>query len=268
MKVKHVLEDKRVFGEIRSVVVEQGERDPDHAFHVVSNLNWYRYEKQVESALQFLPSGGKVLDVGCGWGHTTAMLATSCPDLEVIGVDLVEARTWIELERYGAQFALCDSFALPFGNEFDAVTAFGVMEHTGGEERFLSEVGRVTKAGGCLTIFNLPNKYALSEWVARMLRIWSHERKYTMAEIEHLLKAKGFSTNTVRREFIVPAQVGRISITLGDLFNKYYLLLDKLDTWLARTPFACFAEAWAVYCKKSKCEQDEDCSLGTSLFQV
>ena len=250
MKAIGVL-DKGISEEIRSVVLEQGKRDPDKAFHVISNLNWCRYEKQIESALQFLPTNGKVLDIGCGWGHTTAMLAASRPDLELIGIDIVEAGSWIKFKQYGAQFGVYNALTLPFGNEFDAVTAFGVMEHTDDEEKFLRELNRVLKDGGYLIIFNLPNKYALSEWLARVLGIWAHERKYTLAEIEGLLKAKGFNISTVRREFIVPAQVDRVSRRLGDLFNKYYQLLDKLDTWLARTPLACFAEAWVVFAKKS-----------------
>lgn len=249
MKVTPVL-DKRIFEEIRSVALEQGKRDPDKAFHVISNLNWCRYEKQIESALQFLPSSGKVLDIGCGWGQTTAMLAASRPDLELIGIDIVEAGSWIKFKQYGAQFKVCDALSLPFGNEFHAVTAFGVMEHTGDEEKFLSEINKVLKTGGHLIIFNLPNRYALSEWLAKIIGIWAHERKYTLAEIEGLLKAKGFNISTVRREFIVPAQVDRVSRKLGNLFNKNYLLLDKLDSWLMMTPIAYFSEAWVIYAKK------------------
>ena len=252
MKVKAIDGlDNGISEEIRSVVLEQGKRDPDNAFHVISNLNWCRYEKQIESVLQFLPSSGKVLDIGCGWGQTTAMLAASRPDLDIIGIDIVEAESWIKLRRYGAQFKVCDALSLPFRNKFHAVTAFGVMEHTGDEGKFLSELNKVLKTGGHLIIFNLPNRYALSEQLAKTIGIYAHERKYTLAEIEGLLKAKGFNISVVRREFIVPAQVDRVSRRLGDSFNKYYQLLDKLDTWLARTPFAYFAEAWAIYAKKT-----------------
>jgi len=34
-----------MFEEIRNIVVEQGKKDQSNAFHVISNLNWYRYEK-------------------------------------------------------------------------------------------------------------------------------------------------------------------------------------------------------------------------------
>lgn len=241
-----------MFEEIRNIVVEQGKQNPAHAFHVISNLNWYRYEKQIQSVLRLLPSKGKVLDIGCGWGQTTAMLSVCLPDVEVFGVDLVQAESWAKLEEYGTQFEICNVLALPFGNElFDAVISFGVMEHTGNEEKFLMNINRVLKAGGWLIIFNLPNKYALSEWLAKILGILYHERKYTSAQVKELLKAGEFTISTMGRESIVPAQVDRISRKLGNLFNKHYLMLDKLDSWLMMTPFVYFAESWAIYATKS-----------------
>ncbi|GAI21127.1 unnamed protein product [marine sediment metagenome] len=251
MKGMQVL-DKKVFEEIRIICKEQGKRDPDNAFHVISNLNWYRYEKQIKSALYFLPSAGKVLDVGCGWGQTTVMLAASCPSLQVIGVDLVKAESWTRLKQYGAQFVVCNALALPFTNEFDVVISFGAVEHTGDEGRFLKQISKVLKAGGYNIIFNLPNNYALSEAVARILGMWHHERRYTRRRITELLLAAGFSIIKVDREGIVPAQVDRLSKKVGNLFNRYYLQLDKLDSWLVRTPFACLSENWTIYAQKSR----------------
>lgn len=43
--------DKTMFEEIRNICKEQGKRDPDNAFHVISDLNWHRYKKQIEFAL-------------------------------------------------------------------------------------------------------------------------------------------------------------------------------------------------------------------------
>jgi len=243
--------DERMFQEIRNIVVEQSKQEPNHGFHVISNLNWHRYEEQIKSALQCLPSRGKVLDVGCGWGHTTAMLAASRPDLEFVGIDMLEAPSWAKLERYGARFIVCNALAIPFESEFETVIAFGVMEHTDDEKRFLNQVNKSLKTSGCLIIFNLPNKYALSEWLAGVLGLWSHEHKYTMAQIKELLKATDFNVTSMKREFIVPAQVDRVSRRLGSLFNKHYILLDKLDSWLAATPFRLVAESWTIYAKRS-----------------
>ena len=246
-----MLHCRQILEEIRSVLLEQGKQDPAHAFHVTSNLNWHRYERQIESALRLLPSSGKVLDIGCGWGHTTAMLSASCPDLKVSGIDIVEVESWAKLKEYGAQFEVCNALALPFANEFDAVISFGCMEHTGNDEKFLNEIKRTLKTGGRLVIFNLPNKNALSEWLAKILGIWHHKRSYTLAEVKDLFKSGGFDITMVRREFIIPAQVDRVSRKIGDLFGKHYRLLDRLDFWLMKTPLAFFAENWAIYAQKS-----------------
>lgn len=43
--------NKRVSEEIRNIVLEAVREHPEHAFHVTSNLNWHRYEKQIEQVL-------------------------------------------------------------------------------------------------------------------------------------------------------------------------------------------------------------------------
>lgn len=123
---------KRVFEQIRKVIVEQGKRDPVNASHVISSLNWYRYEKETEFVLRLLPSKGE----------------------------------------------------------------------------FLNEINGVTKL-------------------------------------------RGFNITTARKEFVIPAQVERVSKKMGNLFNEHYLVLDKLGFWLMKTPLTYFAENWAICAQKS-----------------
>lgn len=231
-------------------MIKHGKQDPEHAFNITSNLNWYRYEKQIKIALQFGPMGS-VLDIGCGWGHTTAMLAASYPEAELVGLDMARSPTWNNLRGYGPQFVVSDALALPFAPEtFDVVISFGAMEHTDDAQGFLNSVSRVLKNGGYCIIFNLPNKYAFSEWCSDLLGLWHHDRKYTRKEVANLLTATGFSIIKLGREHIVPAQVDRISKRIGKMFNRIYPFLDSLDSCLSKTPLIYLAEDHMLCARK------------------
>jgi len=80
-----------------------------------------------------LPSGGKVLDVGCGAGIFTALLAHH--GFEVVGVDedpdiVAYAREMVEYLRSPARVEQASAFDLSrYHGQFDLVYSLGVVEH-------------------------------------------------------------------------------------------------------------------------------------------
>jgi len=239
--------------EVRKLLIHHALKIPSYTFSitVISNLIWLRYKKQVEFIAQVAPKGARVLDVGCGLGQTTAMLAILRPDLRVEGIDLNEARTWRAVEQYcGCQFQVGDALNLPFeGEEFDIATSFGVMEHVKNDEKFLREMHRVLTSGGHNFIFNLPNRYALPEFLGKILVGASHERRYTKQGIITLLAKAGFRDFCIEKEFIIPAHVDRVSKVLGQMFDKHYLLIDRIDSRLSKV-LSFFSESFRVHCRK------------------
>lgn len=238
--------------EIRRTLIEYFKRNPKQFhWHITSNLQWHRYEKQVALISQKLKKGSLVLDIGCGNGHTTALLATHT--INVIGIDLSESPVWQTFENYGARFVVADALNLPFKCEkFDAVISFGVMEHLKDDDGFINQVYRILKKGGYNFVFNLPNKYGLSEVLGQVLGgIEPHDRKYTKNEIATLFYDTGFSELKIERENFFPAQVGRISKLLGEIYNKYYLLIDKMDFLLCKLfPLNLISHSFTICCKK------------------
>lgn len=227
-----------------------------HAAH--SKLNWLRYERQVKMIAAMLPKNIKVLDVGCGWSHTTAMLRIVRPDLKLTGVEMYKAITWDKLKRYGCEFAMCNGEALCFKDkEFNAVVSFGVLEHVNNANKFLEEIFRVLDNGGYNLIFDLPSKYGLSEAIgAKILglifrkKICSHEIKYTREKIENLVSKIGFIDINIEKEFLIPTEVTRITPSLNKFFNRNYMLLDRLDGYLTRTPLRSLCQSFTIYCRK------------------
>jgi SAM-dependent methyltransferase len=237
--------------EIRKIMLEHAKDYPDQAFHVTCNLNWLRYQKQISFLAGLLAQDSKVLEIGCGWGFTTALLSTIRPDIRLLGSDINEAPTWSDLRNFGCNFQIFDATNLPFDSEdFDSVISFGVMEHVNGDNEFLSEIHRCLKNGGYNIIFQLPNRLSLSEYSARICSLWHHERCYSIKEIRNLLTNNQFEIIKIQREHFLPAQVDRISHSLGKVFNKNYVIIDKLDAFLCKPPLSFVSQDYMIISRK------------------
>jgi ubiquinone/menaquinone biosynthesis C-methylase UbiE len=236
---------------IRSILLKHVDKSADLAFHVTSDLNWLRYLKQVEFLERTIPLRSKVLDLGCGLGHTTALLASSCEDINIVGADIKKHSSWEELKRFGCEFCTCDATSLPFlPGSFDVIVSFGVMEHADSDIEFLKEVNRCLRNGGYNILFQLPNKYSLSECLSKELGLWHHERTYSSNDIKELIKICGFNIRCIYMEHVIPAQVNRVSRILANIFDMHHNKIYKLDTILSKTPLSVFSQDYTVISEK------------------
>ncbi len=122
--------------------------------------HWHRYHFAAP-----LVAGLEVLDVACGEGYGSALLATRAAT--VIGADIAEAALDHARARYAGTanlgFRQADCAALPFADaSFDAVVSFETIEHIVAQEPFLDEIRRVLRPGGLL-ILSCPNKTEYSD---------------------------------------------------------------------------------------------------------
>lgn len=99
---------------------------------------------------------GRFLEVGCGQGVRTAIIAEKYPTTDVVGIDrsielLESAKS--EQSRPNLQFEYADLYQLPYAeNCFDAVYARLVFMHLTDPFKALQELQRVLKPGGKLLI--------------------------------------------------------------------------------------------------------------------
>ena len=107
--------------------------------------------------LRYLPisTADRVLDVGCGSGSMSRLIARSFPDAEVVGVDLREQYLDFARARASAEgirnltFRHGDVFALPFADaSFDVVWTKYLLQWLKEPKSALAELKRVTKPGG------------------------------------------------------------------------------------------------------------------------
>ncbi len=117
--------------------------------------HWHRYHFAAP-----LVAGGEVLDIACGAGYGSALLARGAA--RVTGADISnEAIAHAKMRYAGVPnlgFRSADCAALPFADaSFDRVVSFETIEHVGAQEAFLDEVRRVLRPGG-LFVVSCPNK--------------------------------------------------------------------------------------------------------------
>jgi len=136
-------------------------------------------------------AGGDVLDLGCGSGYGSAMLAREAKS--VIGVDVSAAAIEHARERYGCQNTtfrqISPTEGLPFeSGTFDSAVCFQVIEHVQDDRRFVAEIARVLRPGG-LAILATPDRSTRLLPGQKPWNRW-HIREYSATRLRRLLAAE------------------------------------------------------------------------------
>ncbi len=157
----------------RFVPTESGELAYEH---------WHRY-----AWCQELARGRRVLDVACGEGYGSALLADVAEAVD--GVDIAVEAVSSARSTYGTRanlrFHEASATRLPFANaSFDLVISFETVEHLLEQEQMLEELRRVLRPDGILVISS-PNRPIYSD--ARNYRNEFHVRELDFEEFSALL---------------------------------------------------------------------------------
>lgn len=113
-----------------------------------------RWKKMLtDKVIRSLPEGAKVLDVCCGTGDISLMLADAGRDIQVTGLDfspaMLREAEHRRKHRKNVRFLRGNALDLPFGDAcFDAaVISFG-LRNTADYEKTVQEMKRVVRRGG------------------------------------------------------------------------------------------------------------------------
>ena len=128
---------------------------------VPGTLAWDLYQVEHKQRYEFASDyckGKRVLDVACGTGYGSAIVAQSGA-AHVVGVDLsIEAIASNGERPTNLTLTNGDACTLPFDDDtFDVVVSFETIEHLASPELLLAEISRALKPGG-LCICSSPNR--------------------------------------------------------------------------------------------------------------
>lgn len=157
-----------------------------------------RYNLATRAKEQFIvesinpEEGDKVLDIGCGLGYFTSLLAERG---EVCGIDLDRKSLEFAHKQCSASFLLSNALSLPFKNStFGCILASEVIEHIPNEKIFLKELKRVAKKGATivLTTPSLEGLLHTSNICHESGTEYHYKEGYSKKELTEILETVGF----------------------------------------------------------------------------
>jgi arsenite methyltransferase len=143
-----------------------------------------------------IPQGGIALDVGCGPGNITALLARAAgPGGLALGVDISRAMLTRAVRAEAGPhtgFLLADAQRLPFRDEtVDAAVSFAALQLVPDPEAALAEMGRVLRPGGRLAVM-VPTAGPAARFARLLPNVGAHVFGYD--ELGDMLEDQGFSS--------------------------------------------------------------------------
>lgn len=157
--------------------------------------------------LSQLPSGIKVLEIGCGNGWGTKLIKKYFNPSEIYAIDLdpkminIAKKSNKDNKIY---FSVADATKLPFkDNSFDAIFDFGIIHHIPDWKKCLIDLRRVLKSGGQLLIEDLSIETFETPFGKLMRKVLAHPygAMYKRSEFIQFLKSIGFTVSNYRLRY-------------------------------------------------------------------
>jgi SAM-dependent methyltransferase len=140
---------------------------------------------------QLLPYIGKtVLEVGCGNGNFTALIAQTAEYVQAVDIDpalLVEAADRTSRLK-NVEVMLAEPTTIDTGRQFDSIVLLDVLEHVEDDLGFLRHLRSQLYEGGAI-IVKVP---AIPGIYNKMDRAVGHFRRYNRAHLVNVMRSAGY----------------------------------------------------------------------------
>lgn len=140
-------------------------------------------EAKYKIILKYVKKAKRILDIGCGDGYLTSLLAPLCGQVIGIDYDLTGIKIAFDKLKNVSTLLLirADCYNLPFKNEyFDFVVLSDVIEHLKNPEVCLKEIKRILSSDG-MFLLTTP-KWRNDRWWDK-----EHVKEYRIEELVDLL---------------------------------------------------------------------------------
>lgn len=224
--------------------------------------------------LKEVPSGARILDIGCGDGKITADITKFVPDGQVLGIDLSDSMiSWAKRQYHQADypnlsFQKGSFFETGILGPVDWVVSFCALQHCSDQKRALCEISRVLSSHGKVLIL-VPAQQDNWAWNQAFLKLrtaskWhSYWESYvprrfcSSQDYRGLLQSTGFRVVKIDNMRTMDPFVSRDEL-LNWLFETYPPVVPKeqrqefynewLDEYIQLDPEALGADG-AIYMK-------------------
>ena len=196
--------------------------------------HWYPL---IAAAIDKYCKGKMVLDLGCGTGAYTSLVAENTD--RVLGLDSSRVMLTYGKNKHGdLELALADAYHIPLKDEsVDTCVCTGLFEYV---ERatVLKEIGRVSKSDGICIILG-PNKYSAARMSAKIIckvlgkEYFCNEPSY--GEMLRLFEQAGFKVIECSMDDGLICLPNFIDRLCG---RKIYLFTEKFFGFFGRNPFS------------------------------
>ncbi|HYE76660.1 MAG TPA: class I SAM-dependent methyltransferase [bacterium] len=185
-----------------------------------------RYQYAVRILKAHLPEGARVVDLACGAGYGTRMLAES--GFDALGLDIGADAIDYAQQVYGSLEGLKGRLAYVLSDvthtglsegTFPGITAFEILEHLEHPEELLQEIRRLLAPGG-IAVVSTPHKGVYQAGGENHF----HFQEYTLPEFKALLE-EAFPDWTV--ELVGQRKIGMGGLPAVAAMRKRYIALKR-----------------------------------------
>ncbi len=161
--------------------------------------------QRYEFASKFIARDARVLDIACGVGYGTRLMADMSPEAgEFVGVDISADSIEYATEHYGddrIEYCVADAMSYRCSDKFDVIVSLETIEHLKAPAEFLTNVLLSLKPGGVF-IASVPttpsvdgNPHHLHDFTKRSFRAMLSERN--LSEIDAFEQIQPYSFSSV-----------------------------------------------------------------------
>lgn len=182
---------------------------------------------------KFIPDNSRILEIGCGTGKYTQILAKKASVIR--GIDISPNMVAAAKERNpGVEFSVGDCEKLEgFGDgQFDVVAGFNVFSYFPRKQEALHSISRVLRKGGMFFDLDMNGASPYYSMMAALgwneLGKWHHLiKESTIGNLSPMLEHAGFEIKHSASMVWIPNALGKTAVTL----------LIPADAVLSRIPF-------------------------------
>ncbi len=201
-----------------------GERLEPFVFNETAIEHLHRYALAME-----LAAGKKVLDIACGEGYGTSLLASKATYVTGMDADsstIEKAIVKYKKENIGFAVAKAEKIAAA-ANEFDLVVSFETLEHLEDQETMIKEIKRVLKPGGLLIISTPDKKYYSDK---RQYTNPFHRKELYAGEFEALLRSTFSNIRILQQQMTFSSLITTGAATGLDTYTGDFNTIEKNNT--------------------------------------